>query len=210
MAEAAPHAEGGPSPAANLAQAAEGEGMGQATHSGTQALDDPSTHHAEPTAFGLNATAWVSIAMLVVIALLIWKKVPALIGRALDRKIAVIREQLDAATRLRAEAEALKAEYEARTDAAAGEAQAMLDRARVEADAVVAQAQKDAEALVARRSAMAESKLAAAERAAIAEVRARVADAAAAAAARIIAERHGADADRVLVNRTIGELGRLQ
>ena len=52
--------------------------------------------------------------MLVVFALLIWKKVPGAIGRALDGKIALIRDQLAEAEALRKEAEALKAEYEAK------------------------------------------------------------------------------------------------
>ena len=56
---------------------------------------------------------------------------------------------------------------------------------------------------------MAEDKIAAAERAAIAEVRARAADAAAAAAGAIIAEKHGAEADKQLVDQTIAGLGRL-
>jgi F0F1-type ATP synthase membrane subunit b/b' len=82
--------------------------------------------------------------MIVVIALMIWKKVPALIGAALDKKIAAIRVQLDEAARLRADAEALKAEYEAKAKAAAGEAKAILAHARDEADGIVAQARTDA------------------------------------------------------------------
>ena len=58
--------------------------------------------------------AWIALAMIVVIALLIWKKVPGAIGRALDGKIALIRDQLAEAESLRKEAEALKAEYEAK------------------------------------------------------------------------------------------------
>src|SRR3712207_2008501 len=63
--------------------------------------------HADPSAWGLNATAWVALAMVVVIALLLWKKVPAAIGRALDKKIAIIRDQLQEAAQLRVDAEAL-------------------------------------------------------------------------------------------------------
>ena len=55
---------------------------------------------------------------------------------------------------------------------------------------------------------MAEDQIAAAERGAIAEVRARAADAATRAAAAIIAERHGADADKALIDRTIFGLAR--
>lgn len=166
------------------------------------------TPHSDPTAFGLDATAWVALAMLVVLGIMLWKKVPAAIGRALDKKIAGIREQLDEASRLRAEAEALKAEYEARAGQAGAEAQAMLDRARHEADGIVAQARIDADALVERRARMAEDKIGAAERAALAEVRTKAANAAAAAAAQLIAESHDAAADRAMIDRTIAGLGR--
>ena len=67
---------------------------------------------AEPTAFGLNPGAWVAIAVLIVFALLAWKKVHHAVGKALDSKIALIRDQLAEAESLRKEAEALKAEYE--------------------------------------------------------------------------------------------------
>ena len=163
---------------------------------------------AEPTALGLDATAWVALAMLAVIAIMLWKKVPAAIGRALDKKIAGIREQLDEATRLRTEAEALRAEYEAKAAAAGAEAQAMLDRARHEADMIVQQAKTDAAALVERRTRMAEDKIAAAERSAIAEVRAKAVTAATIAAERLIRDQHDATADRAMVDRTIAGLGR--
>jgi F-type H+-transporting ATPase subunit b len=165
--------------------------------------------HSEPAIFGiLDATVIVSLAMLVVIAIMLWKKVPAAIGRALDKKIAGIREQLDEAARLRAEAEALRAEYEAKAAAAGAEAQAMLDRARHEADGIVQQAKTDAAALVERRTRMAEDKIAAAERSAIAEVRAKAVTAATAAAERLIRDQHDAAADRAMVDRTIAGLGR--
>jgi F-type H+-transporting ATPase subunit b len=166
------------------------------------------TPHSDPTALGLDATAWVALAMLVVIGLMLWKKVPAAIAAALDKKIAGIREQLDEAGRLRAEAEALKAEYEARAASAGAEAQTMLDRARHEADGIVAQAKLDADALVERRARMAEDKIGAAERTALAEVRAKAATAAAAAAAQLIAESHDAAADRAMIDRAITGLGR--
>ena len=163
---------------------------------------------AEPTALGLDATAWVALAMLAVIAIMLWKKVPAAIGRALDKKIAGIREQLDEAARLRAEAEALRAEYEAKAAAAGAEAEAMLGRARHEADMIVQQAKTDAAALVERRTRMAEDKIAAAERSAIAEVRAKAVTAATIAAERLIRDQHDATADRAMVDRTIAGLGR--
>jgi F-type H+-transporting ATPase subunit b len=164
-------------------------------------------HHPTPTALGFDAPAWIGLAMLVVFVILIWKRVPALVGAALDKKIAAIRSQLDEAAQLRAEAEAIRSEYEARAAQADAEAATMLDRARTEAEDLVRQAEADAAALVDRRARMAEDKIAAAERAALDEVRARAARAAAAAAARLIAERMDAGADKSLVDRTIEGLG---
>jgi F-type H+-transporting ATPase subunit b len=164
-------------------------------------------HHPEPTAFGLDAPQWIALAMVVVFAILIWKRVPAMIGRALDGKIAAIRAQLDEAAQLRAEAEAIKAEYEAKAARADAEAATLLERARTEADGIVRQAESDAAALVERRARMAEDKIAAAERAALDEVRAKAVQAAAAAAETLIRDKLDAGADKALVDRTIEGLG---
>lgn len=164
--------------------------------------------HHEPSAFGLTAPAIVALSMLVVIAIMLWQKVPGLVARMLDARIAAIREQLEQASRLRAEAEAMLAEATARNAASAGDAAAIVASAEAEAAAMLVRAESDLTDLIARRRQMAEDQIAAAERGAIAEVRATAADAAARAAATIIAERHGADADRVLVDRTIAGLGR--
>jgi F-type H+-transporting ATPase subunit b len=166
-------------------------------------------HGAEPVAFGIiDAPAFIALAMIVVIAIFLWKKVPAAIGSALDKKIAGIRQQLDEAAELRAEAEALRAEYQAKAAAADAERQTMLERARHEADALVEQAKADTAALIERRTRMAEDKIAAAERHAIEEVRARAASAAATAAGRLISEEMNAATDKALVDRTIEGLGR--
>ena len=160
----------------------------------------------EPTAFGFTPGAWVAIAMLVVFAIMIWQKVPSMIAKALDGKIAEIRAQLDEAKQLRAEAEALRQEYQAKSDAADGEAAALVERAKTESKAILAKAKKDAETLVERRTQMAEAKIAAEERAAIDEVRAVAAKAATAAATRLIAERSDANSDKAMVDEAIARL----
>lgn len=175
------------------------------TNTASMVVGEPA--HAEAKAFGvLDAPFFVAASMLAVIAIMLWKRVPAVIGGALDRKIAGIRTQLDEAKTLRAEAEALKAEYAAKSAAAAGEADAIRAHAAQEADALLAQARVDADALVERRAKMAEDKIGAAERQALADVRARAARAATAAAASLIASSHGADADKALIDRTIARL----
>jgi len=165
-------------------------------------------HEAEPTFLGLDPGGWVALAMLAVFAILLIKKVPAAIGRSLDSKIELIRNQLTEAESLRKEAEALKAEYEAKAKSVDKDRKALLERARHEAEEIVAKAKTDAELLIERRGRMAEDKIAAEERAAVDQVRAAAADAAARAARRLIAERHDAAADEQLVNQAIGEIGR--
>ena len=160
----------------------------------------------EPTFLGLNPGGWVALAMIVVIAIMIWKKVPAAIGKALDSKIALIRDQLAEAETLRKEAEALKAEYEAKSASADKDREALLERARHEAEEIVAKAKTDAEALIGRRTRMAEDKIAAEERSAVEQLRAAAADAATKAAARLIAERHDASTDSKLVDQAITEI----
>src|SRR5690606_25675904 len=160
-------------------------------------------HHIEPTAFGITPGGYVALAMLVVFAIMLWKRVPALIAGALDKKIEGIREQLDTASKLRDEAAALKAEYETKAKAADAEIAALKAAAEKQAAAVVAKAKDDAVQLIARHKALSEAKIAAAERAAIDELRAKAAGAAAAAAGQLIAEQHDAEADRKLADEII-------
>ncbi len=166
-------------------------------------------HAPDPSVFGLDATVWVSIAMAVFIAILIWKKVPALVFRGLDNQISAIRTRLDEAKQLRAEAEALRDEYARKIAGAEAEAAAMIAHADEESKGVLAKAESDAKDLTARRARMAEDKIAAAERAAIGEIRARTAEAATRAAAAIIAQKHDASADKAMIDQTIAGLGRL-
>ena len=175
------------------------------THSGAEVAG---TAHgtSDPTALGFDASMLVALAMVVVLIILFWKKVPGAIGKSLDTKIAAIRAQLDEAKALRDEAEALKAEYEAKAKAAEADAAAMVERAHAEAQGIIAKAGTDAEALIVRRQAMAEAKIAAEERGAIDALRATTARAATAAAAKLIAERNDAASDAKLVDQAIAGL----
>ncbi|MDQ8756405.1 F0F1 ATP synthase subunit B [Sphingosinicella sp. LHD-64] len=179
-----------------------------ATTDAHASTEDHGGGYAQPTAWGFAADGWVALAMLAVFALMIWKKVPSAIGKALDKKIGTIRQQLDEATQLRKEAEALRAEYEAKSAQASAEAAMMVERARTEAAGIVAQAETDAAALIERRTRMAEDKIAAAERAAVDEVRARAARAAAVAAESLIRDKLDAKGDKAMVDATIAGLGR--
>ena len=185
--------------------------LGETAPDGTAVagVEHPAGPATPAKAFGfIDAPMFIALSMLVVFALMIWKRVPAAIGKALDKKIGAIREQLEEAEALRAEAEALKGEYAAKAASAEAEAAAMVERARHEADAILAQAKTEAESLVERRSRMAEEKIAAEERAAVDQLRATAANTARAAAARLIAERTDAKADAALVDQAISGLGK--
>jgi F-type H+-transporting ATPase subunit b len=162
--------------------------------------------HAEPGVLGLDSYQWVALAMTVLLAVFIWKKVPGIITGGLDAKIAEIRKALDEAKTLRAEAEALRAEYATKIASAEKDAEAMLAGAREEADAILAKAEADSEVMVARRQKMAEDKIAAAERAAIADVKAKAVTAAAAASKVLIAKAHNKKADKKLADEVIASL----
>ena len=163
-------------------------------------------HEEEATAFGINAGGWVALAMLMVFGIMLKAGVPKLVAGLLDKQIAEIRKQLDDAKALRAEAEALRAQYAAKIAGAEADAAAMVEHAKHEAEAIVAAAEAQTTALIARREKMAQDKIGAAERAALADVRATAASAATAAARGLIAENHDAKADKALVDTAIAGL----
>ncbi|USU04619.1 hypothetical protein NF699_16495 [Sphingomonadaceae bacterium OTU29LAMAA1] len=200
--------------AANLADAASSQTMQpREIRDGSELtanVSEPGAEHVvEETALGFNTTGWVGIAALVVLIGMLVVKVPAKIAAMLDKQIAGVRTQLDEAKALRADAERLRAEYEAKAKAAEADAATMRAHAQQEANQIIAKAKRDAEDLMARRTKRAEDKIAAAERNAIAEVRALAAETAAKAAAVLIAEHHDAGADRAMIDRSISGLSRL-
>jgi F-type H+-transporting ATPase subunit b len=167
-----------------------------ATHAGTTAPGGE--HHTEPTLLGLGAESWVYVSMAIFFALaIVLGKLPSRITGALDARIAGVRHQLDEAKAVRAEAEALLADANARREAATRDAGAIVARARAEAAELVAQSATAAALTIERRTAAAQAKIAAAERAAEAELRADVARRVTAAAATLIA----ANADKALQAR---------
>jgi F-type H+-transporting ATPase subunit b len=132
---------------------------------------------------------WVGVGFVLVIALLLWKGVPGMVGKMLDQRAAVIAAELEEARRLRAEAAALLADYQKRAASAEAEARSIVESATVEA----AQFQKDAraalQAQIERRAASAQDKIAQAEAHALNEIRGLAVDAAVNAAQQLIVAR---------------------
>ncbi|AKQ41948.1 AtpF, ATP synthase F0, B subunit [Aurantiacibacter atlanticus] len=163
--------------------------------------------HVEPELLGLAPFQWVSISMAVLLLIAFFgAKVHRSIGGGLDNKIKTIRDNLDEAKQLRAEAELLRQEYAAKISGAEKDAEAMLANASKEADGIVAKAKEDTAAMITRRERMAQDKIAAAEREAVADLKARAADMSTAAAASLIASNHDAAADRAMADKVINQL----
>ena len=133
-----------------------------------------------------TAEFWVAISFLVFVALA-WK-VGAFrkLAAGLDDRAKQIAADLADARRLRQEAEALLAEYQAKRKAAEDEAAAIIEAAKGEAARMAGEAEARLNDFVARRTKAAETKIAQVEVQAQAEVRAAAADAAATAAEQIL------------------------
>jgi F-type H+-transporting ATPase subunit b len=150
---------------------------------------------------------WVGVGFVMVIALLLWKGVPAMVGKMLDQRAAVISAELDEARRLRAEAAALLEDYKKRAAGAEAEAQHIVEGAKAEAAQFAAESRAALTAQIARREAAAKDKIAQAEAAALAEIRALAADAAVAGAQKLIAAKMDAQRASGLIADGIKGLG---
>ena len=133
-----------------------------------------------------DPTFWVMIAFFAFVGLILYYKVPATVGKALDARADAIRRELDEARRLRDEAQSLLNDYKRKSREAENEAKEILDQARREAEGLTAQTRKALQESVERRTKSAEEKIARAEAQAIAEVRSSAVDRAIAAAEKIL------------------------
>jgi F-type H+-transporting ATPase subunit b len=160
--------------------------------------------------FGLEITATevALLGLVFFIALLVYLKVPGMVMGMLDQRSQAIAKELHDARRLREEAEAVLAEYQAKQAAAEAEAQTIVAAAREQAAAVAEETRQQMMAAMARRERQAEDRIAAAEQKAAGEVRAAAADAAIAAAERMIRERMNDASQSTLVREGVAEMAR--
>src|SRR6201986_4699086 len=94
-----------------------------------------------------NPEFWVLVGFILVVALLLWKGVPAMVGKMLDQRAAVIAAELDEARKLRAEAAQLLADYSKRAATAEAQAASIVESAKAEA----AQFARDSRAALAQQ-----------------------------------------------------------
>lgn len=153
-----------------------------------------------------DATSIAFLALVAFIALLMYLKVPAMIAGALDNQSQQIAKELTDARRLREEAAALLAEYEAKKAAALAEAEALVASAKEQAKRVAEETRAQIEEQMRRREQQAKDRIALAETQAAADVRAAAADAAIAAAERMLRGDLSADAHQRLIADGVKEL----
>jgi F-type H+-transporting ATPase subunit b len=150
---------------------------------------------------------WVAVGFVLVVALLLAKGVPGMIGTMLDRRSALIAAELEEARKLRAEAAAVLADYRARAESAERDAAAIVESAKAEAAQFAADSRAALSQQIARRADAARDKIAQAEAAALTEIRAMAADAAVAGARTMIAARLDEARAAGLIDSAIKDLG---
>jgi F-type H+-transporting ATPase subunit b len=135
-----------------------------------------------------EAESWVLISFLLFVALLVYLKVPKIVGRLLDEHSFKVKHELDEARKLREDAEALLAEYKQKRVDAEKQASEIVASAKADAAQFAADASAKLTETMDRRTKQAEQKIARAEAAATAEVRTRATELATAAAAHLLGD----------------------
>lgn len=139
--------------------------------------------------FSLTNTDFVvMIAFLLFLGILVYLKVPGLLGGMLDKRAEGIRDELEEARALREEAQTLLASYERKQREVQDQADRIVAQAEAEAQAAAEQAREDIKRSIERRLAGAKDQIASAEAGAIKEVRDTAISVATAAAREVMAK----------------------
>lgn len=154
-----------------------------------------------------NTDYVVLIAFLIFVGILLYFKVPSMIGGLLDQRAAKIRNDLDEARALREEAQSLLASYERKQREMTAQAEKIVETAQAEAQQAAADAKAELERSVARRLKAADEQLASAEAKAISQVRERSVSVAVDAARAVIAEEMSKKNQGKLIDEAISDVG---
>jgi F-type H+-transporting ATPase subunit b len=114
---------------------------------------------------------WVAVAFFGFIAIIIYKKVPAMIGQSLDERGERINQEIEQARKLRDEAEEVLTQYQLKLRDAEKEAANIVEMAEREARALAAETEEKLTLALERRTRQAEEKIRRAKMQAIGEVR---------------------------------------
>ena len=139
--------------------------------------------------FSLGNTDFiVTLAFLLFVGILIYFRIPSIVGNLLDKRADAIRADLQEARQLREEAQEIYASYERRQREVKGQAEDIVANAKREAEAQAAKAKEDLQASIDRRLKGAEDQIASAEADAVRAIRNRAVQTAVAAASDILRE----------------------
>ena len=157
--------------------------------------------------FSLGNTDFiVLIAFIVFIAVLVYFKVPGLIGGLLDKRADGIKSEIEEARALHEDAKALLASFERKQKEVQDQADRIVATAKSEAAAAAEQADADLEKSIARRMAAAEDQIASAEASAVKEVRDTAVTTAVAVAREVIAKQMTDSQSAALVDSAIEDV----
>ena len=153
-----------------------------------------------------NTDSVVLIAFLLFVGVLLYFKVPTLLGGLLDKRAAGIRADLEEARRLREEAQEIYASYERKARDVHSQADDIVAAAKRDATAAAEQAKEDLKASIARRLKSAEEQIASAEAGAVREVKDRAVQVAVAAASQLLGAQMGASDRSAGIDAAIREV----
>ena len=154
----------------------------------------------------LDNTTWAFVGLILFFAVLAYYGVFSTVGRMLDKRAEAVTAELDAAQRLRREAEALLAEYQQKRVAAEKDAAEIIAHAQDEAKRMTADAEVALKELIEHRTRTVEAKIAHAEAAAVAEVRAVAIDMAISASKRLLIEKVQGEVASELISKGVDEV----
>jgi len=159
--------------------------------------------------FSLHNTNFVvTLGFIVFLGVVIYYKVPGLLGGMLDKRAAAIRAELEEARLLREEAQKVLADYERKSREVKAQAEEIVSAAKRDAEAAAEQAKADLQVAIARRVKAAEDQIASAEAGALRAVKDRAVTVAVAAAAEVLTNQMGADRKAALIDDAIDEVSR--
>ena len=151
-------------------------------------------------------TTWAFVGLVLFFAVLAYYGVFGMVGRMLDKRAEEVTAELNAAQRLRKEAEALLAEYQHKRVLAEQDAAEIIAHAEAEAKRMTADAEVALKELIEQRTRTVEAKIAHAEAAAVAEVRAVAIDMAIAASRKLLSEKAQGEVAAELISKGIDDV----
>mgnify|MGYP001263860378 CR=1 FL=1 len=149
---------------------------------------------------------WVAMAFFAFVGIMIYKKVPNIVAKFLDKRADDIRRELDDARALREEAQALLASYQRKQRDAEAEAPEIVEHANQEARRLTEAAEAQVAETLERRTQLAVDKIAQAEAQAVQEVRNISVDVAVAATTRVIGDQMNEELANDLIDKSVTEL----